>query len=74
MGVSAVVMNVTVTNTTASSFLTVFPAAAQRPVASNLNWVPGQTVPNRVPGPGCRGCQSKASNPPIGLNPSRATW
>ncbi len=48
MGVSAAVMNVTVTNTTASSFLTVFPAAAQRPLASNLNWVPGESVPNRV--------------------------
>jgi Fibronectin type III domain len=47
-GVSAVVMNVTVTNPTASSFLTVWPAGAARPLTSNLNFVAGQTVPNRV--------------------------
>lgn len=33
-----VVMNVTVVNPTASSFLTVFPADAPQPLASNLNW------------------------------------
>ena len=48
MGVTAVVMNVTVTRTTASSYLTVYPAGTARPVASNLNWVAGQTVPNLV--------------------------
>jgi hypothetical protein len=47
-GVSAVVLNVTVTNTTAPSFLTVWPAGVPRPLASNLNWVSGQTVPNLV--------------------------
>jgi hypothetical protein len=47
-GVSAVVLNVTVTNTTAPSFLTVWPAGVPRPLASNLNWVRGQTVPNLV--------------------------
>src|SRR5262249_139843 len=47
-GVSAVVLNVTVTNTSASSFLTVFPTGGALPLASNLNWVAGQTVPNRV--------------------------
>ncbi|TMD48866.1 MAG: choice-of-anchor D domain-containing protein, partial [Chloroflexi bacterium] len=45
---SAVVLNVTVTNTTASSFLTVYPTGVTRPTASNLNWVKGQTVPNLV--------------------------
>jgi hypothetical protein len=44
----AVVLNVTVTNTTASSFLTVFPSGVTQPTASNLNWVAGQTVPNLV--------------------------
>jgi hypothetical protein len=44
----AVVMNVTVTNTTLSSYLTVWPDATARPVASDLNWVAGQTVPNLV--------------------------
>jgi hypothetical protein len=47
-GVSAVVLNVTVTNPTASSFLTVWPAGTSQPLASNLNFVAGQTVPNRV--------------------------
>jgi outer membrane protein assembly factor BamB len=44
----AVVMNVTVTNPTLSSYLTVWPDATARPVASDLNWVAGQTVPNLV--------------------------
>jgi hypothetical protein len=47
-GVSAAVLNVTGTNTTASSFLTVYPAGVTRPLASNLNWVSGATVPNLV--------------------------
>jgi hypothetical protein len=47
-GVSAAVMNVTVTNTTAPSFLTIYPTGVLRPLASNLNWVAGQTVPNLV--------------------------
>jgi hypothetical protein len=47
-GVSGVVLNVTVTGTTASSYLTVHPSTVARPVVSNLNFVPGQTVANRV--------------------------
>lgn len=47
-GVSAVVLNVTVTEPTAVSFLTAWPAGEARPLASNLNYVPGQTVPNLV--------------------------
>ena len=47
-GVSAVVMNVTVTEPTAPSFLTVWPAGETRPTASNLNYVANQTVPNLV--------------------------
>jgi len=47
-GVSAVVLNVTVTNTTAPSFLTIFPDSAPRPLASNLNWTAGVTIPNLV--------------------------
>jgi hypothetical protein len=47
-GAAAVVLNVTVTNTTAAGYLTVFPAGVARPLASNLNWVRGQTVPNLV--------------------------
>ena len=46
-GVSAVVLNVTVADTSTSSYLTVWPTGASRPVASSLNWSDGQTVPNR---------------------------
>lgn len=35
---STLVMNVTVTNQTAASFLTVFPAGSIRPATSSLNW------------------------------------
>ncbi len=47
-GVSAVVLNATATDTTAFSFLTVYPTGASLPLASNLNWAPGQTIPNLV--------------------------
>ncbi|MGI8809857.1 MAG: M4 family metallopeptidase [Acidimicrobiales bacterium] len=47
-GVSAVVLNVTVTNPGAAGFLTAYPTGQSRPLAANLNWVTGQTAPNRV--------------------------
>jgi hypothetical protein len=47
-GVSAVVINVTVTDTTAPSFLTLWPDGSAQPGSSDLNWVAGQTVPNLV--------------------------
>jgi hypothetical protein len=47
-GVSAVVLNVTVTQPTAAGFLTLFPADSPLPLASNLNFNPGQNVPNLV--------------------------
>jgi len=47
-GVTAVVLNVTVTNPTAPGFVTVWPGDASRPFASNLNFVPGATTPNLV--------------------------
>ncbi len=45
---TAVVMNVTATDTTAASWLTVYPNSGSLPFASNLNWVAGYTVPNLV--------------------------
>jgi hypothetical protein len=45
---TSVILNVTVTNTTAASSLTLYPTGASLPLASNLNWVAGQTVPNLV--------------------------
>ena len=50
-GVSAVVLNVTVTQPKAAGFITVYPDGATRPLASNLNFVAGQTVPNLVVAP-----------------------
>lgn len=48
-GVSAVVLNVTVTETTGGGFLTVSPTGVARPTASNLNWSGGgTTIPNSV--------------------------
>ena len=47
-GVTAVVLNTTATDTTSPGFLTVFPKGASLPLASNLNWTAGVTVPNRV--------------------------
>jgi subtilisin family serine protease len=44
----AVVLNVTATDPTAWSNLLVFPAGTTRPLASNLNFTAGQTVPNLV--------------------------
>jgi hypothetical protein len=47
-GVSAVVLNVTATNTSAPGYLTVWPAGNARPTASNLDFTAGQSVPNLV--------------------------
>lgn len=45
---TAVVLNVTAVNPTASGFLTVFPSREPLPPVSNLNFVAGQVVPNLV--------------------------
>ncbi len=45
---SAAVLNVTVTGPSTGTYLTVWPQGKPRPVASNVNVVAGQTVPNAV--------------------------
>ncbi len=45
---TAVALNITVTEPTASSYLTVWPTGKDRPLAASLNMVPNQTVPNLV--------------------------
>lgn len=46
---AAVVVNVTVVNTTANSgFVTVFPTGSVRPLASSANFAPGQVVANEL--------------------------
>src|SRR2546421_10071804 len=47
-GAVAVVLNVTVTDTSSAGYLTVYPTGIARPGASNLNWRAGQTIPNLV--------------------------
>jgi hypothetical protein len=47
-GVSAVVLNVTVTSTKASGFLSAYPEGSAAPSASNLNWTTGETIANQV--------------------------
>ncbi|MFE5301102.1 FlgD immunoglobulin-like domain containing protein [Streptomyces sp. NPDC056632] len=47
-GVTAVVMNVTATNVTSSSYVSVYPYGTARPATSNLNVVRGQVVANLV--------------------------
>lgn len=43
---TAIVANVTVTDTTAPSYLTLYPDDVGRPTAADLNWVAGDTVGN----------------------------
>ncbi len=45
---TAVVINVTATNTQAPGYLTLYPAGTSPPTASNLNWTPGETVANQA--------------------------
>jgi hypothetical protein len=48
-GGTAVALNVTATNVSGvESYLTVWPSGSSRPLASNLNFIQGQTVPNLV--------------------------
>lgn len=47
-GATAVVVNVTVTQPTASGYLTVYPDGSPRPGTSNLDWVGGQSTANLV--------------------------
>jgi hypothetical protein len=47
-GATGAIVNVTVVNTTTSSYLTAYPEGAPQPTASNLNWTAGETVANRV--------------------------
>ena len=49
--VSAVSLNVTVVNPARPGFVTVYPCTVQRPLASNLNYVAGDVVPNGVIAP-----------------------
>jgi hypothetical protein len=45
-GASAVLGNITVTNTTGGGFLTVYPTGVTQPGTSNINWLGGWTIAN----------------------------
>ena len=45
---ASVVLNVTAVDATAAGFVTVWPCGTPQPLASNLNFAAGQTVPNSV--------------------------
>ena len=47
-GVTAIVMNLTVTEPAAPGFVTAWPCGSTRPTASNLNFAAGQTIANLV--------------------------
>ena len=47
-GASAIVMNTTAVTPNAASYLTAWPTGVTRPLASNLNYVAGDVVPNLV--------------------------
>jgi hypothetical protein len=47
-GATAVVLNVTVDAPFTNGFITAWPSGEAQPTVSNLNFVPGQTVPNLV--------------------------
>ncbi|MEJ8643418.1 hypothetical protein WKI68_22480 [Streptomyces sp. MS1.HAVA.3] len=47
-GITAVVLNVTVTDTRSDGHIIAFPEGTERPTTSNVNFKAGQTVPNLV--------------------------
>jgi uncharacterized repeat protein (TIGR01451 family) len=51
VGAAAVSLNVTVDQPEGEGYVTVFPCASPQPLASNLNFLPGQTVANAVIAP-----------------------
>lgn len=48
VGASAIVMNVTVTQTSGVGYISVYPCVDGRPTVSNLNYRPGESRPNLV--------------------------
>ncbi|MDI3193244.1 S8 family serine peptidase [Pseudarthrobacter sp. AL07] len=68
-GVSAVALNITVTGPSAEGFITAYSGGTAQPGTSNLNFVPGQTIPNSAITPvGANGTVSFTNNSPGTLN------
>jgi hypothetical protein len=47
-GITAVALNLTVTNPTAAGYLTAYPSGSTLPDSSNVNYAKGETVPDEV--------------------------
>ncbi|NUS12935.1 MAG: hypothetical protein HOY69_16300 [Streptomyces sp.] len=47
-GATGAVLNVTVTQPKTGGFVSVYPHGTDRPTASNINWLAGETIPNLV--------------------------
>ena len=50
-GVTAVALNVTVTNGTGAGFISAYADGTTRPITSNINFAPGQTLPAQIIAP-----------------------
>lgn len=64
-------MNVTATDATASGYITVYPEGDAQPAASNLNFTPGENVPNLVMAgftPGTSGGVDFSNGSPQGID------
>jgi len=48
IGAGAAVLNVTAVNPTTNGYITAWPTGTSRPLASNINFTPGLTIPNLV--------------------------
>lgn len=62
-GVSAVLLNLTAVGPSSAGYLTAYPTATPRPLASNLNFAAGQNVPNLVAVPVGAGGRVSVYNP-----------
>lgn len=76
-GVAAVVLTVTVTRTSAGGHVTAYPTGSQVPLASNLNFIAGQTIANAVTvrlGEGGKVTLVNGSSRPVHLLADVAGW
>ncbi len=72
---TAIALNVTVTESVTAGYITVFPCGQSMPVASNLNFSPGETIANFVVARiGAGGDVCFVSNTPTQLVADLAEW
>ncbi|MFN3235535.1 MAG: PPC domain-containing protein [Pseudomonadales bacterium] len=71
---TAVALNVTVVEPESPGFITVYPCSAGRPLASNINYVAGQVIPNGVIAPGWSGKVCFYASAPTNLVVDLSGW